>query len=69
MLCYFPKTVVIMLYMLRIKGSNPFYVTVAGLTNITDLYILNILFFRLPRFYLLLISLDTYLVNICKDKA
>jgi hypothetical protein len=69
MLCYFPKTVVIMLYMLRIKGSNPFYVTVAGLTNITDLYILNILFFRLPRIYLLLISLDTYLVNICKDKA
>ena len=58
-----------MLYMLRIKGSNPFYVTVAGLTNITDLYILNILFFRLPRIYLLLISLDTYLVNICKDKA
>ena len=45
MLCYFPKTVVIMLYMLRIKGSNPFYVTVAGLTNITDLYILNILCF------------------------
>jgi hypothetical protein len=69
MLCYFPKTIVIMLYMLRIKGSNPFYVTVAGLTNITDLYILNILFFRLPRIYLLLISLDTYLVNICKDKA